>query len=218
MRTAYTFRHMYFSPANITALVVAASFAAGLNIYATVLTLGILARTQWVALPPGLDSLGHTWVLVVCGIMFAIEFVADKIPGFDMVWNALHTVVRVPIAALVAYHAGSQLTPQMQILATAIGAAIALAAHSSKTAVRAAVTPSPEPVSNIALSTTEDVAAIGLTWFATHHPVIAASIALICLAVTIAAARTLLQAIQGPLRRLFGTELEANNESAKHIR
>jgi len=201
---------MSFSPANITALVVAASFAAGLNIYATVLTLGILARTQWVALPPGLDSLGHTWVLVVCGIMFAIEFVADKIPAFDMVWNALHTVIRVPIAALVAYHASSQLTPQMQVLATAIGAVIALAAHSSKTAVRAAVTPSPEPVSNIALSTTEDAAAIGLTWFATHHPLIAAFIALICLSAAIIAARALLRAIQRPLRKLFGTELEAD--------
>ncbi|MEA2263638.1 MAG: hypothetical protein QOJ51_6463 [Acidobacteriaceae bacterium] len=208
---------MNFSPANITALVIAASFAAGLNIYATVLTLGILARTQWVALPPGLDSLGHTWVLVVCGIMFAMEFVADKIPGFDMVWNALHTVVRVPIAAVVAYHASSQLTPQMQILATAIGAAIALAAHSSKTAVRAAVTPSPEPVSNIALSTTEDVAAIGLTWFATQHPVIAASIALVCLAAAILAARALLRAIQRPLRKLFGTELEENKASAKRL-
>lgn len=208
---------MNFSPANITALVVAASFAAGLNIYATVLTLGILARTQWVALPPGLESLGHTWVLVVCGIMFAIEFVADKIPGVDMVWNALHTVVRVPIAALVAYHASSQLTPQMQILATAIGAVIALAAHSSKTAVRAAVTPSPEPVSNIALSTTEDVAAIGLTWFATQHPVIAASIALVCLAAAILAARALVRAIQRLLRKLFGTELEENKASAKRL-
>src|ERR1700710_520459 len=172
---------MSFTPANIAALVIAASFAAGLNIYTTVLTLGILARTQWVALPPGLDSLGHTWVLVVCGIMFAMEFVADKIPGFDMVWNALHTVIRVPIAALVAYHASSQLTPQMQVLATALGAAIALATHGSKTALRAAVTPSPEPVSNIALSTTEDVVAVGLTWFATHHPMVAASIALVWL-------------------------------------
>ena len=198
---------MDFSPANITALVVAASFAAGLNIYATVLTLGILARTHWVALPQGLDSLGHTWVLVVCGILFAMEFVADKIPGFDMVWNVLHTFIRVPVAALVAYHASSQLTPQMQLLATALGAAIALAAHSSKTAVRAAVTPSPEPVSNIALSTTEDAAAIGLTWFATHHPVIAASIALVSLSAAVLAARALLRAIQKPLRKLFGTEL-----------
>jgi hypothetical protein len=208
---------MNFSPANITALVVAASFAAGLNIYATVLTLGILARTQWVALPPGLDSLGHTWVLVVCGIMFAMEFVADKIPAFDMVWNALHTVIRVPIAALVAYHASSQLTPQMQILATTIGAAIALAAHGSKTALRAAVTPSPEPVSNIALSTSEDAMAIGLTWFATHHPVIAASIALACLAAAILAARALLRAIQKPLRKLFGTELEQDKAPPKPL-
>jgi hypothetical protein len=208
---------MNFSPANITALVVAASFAAGLNIYATVLTLGILARTQWVALPPGLDSLGHTWVLVVCGIMFAMEFVADKIPGFDMMWNALHTFVRVPIAALVAYHASSQLTPQMQLLATAIGAAIALAAHGSKTALRAAVTPSPEPVSNIALSTAEDAAAIGLTWFATHHPVIAASIALVCLAAIILAARALFRAIQRPLRKLFGTELEEDRVQSKPL-
>src|SRR5277367_1576796 len=208
---------MTFSPANITALVVAASFAAGLNIYATVLTLGILARTQWVALPPGLNSLGQTWVLVVCGIMFAMEFIADKIPGFDMVWNALHTVIRVPIAALVAYHASSQLTPQMQVLATAIGAVIALAAHGSKTALRAAVTPSPEPISNIALSTTEDAAAVGLTWFATHHPIIAAFIALILLSGAILAARAFLKAIQRPLRKLFGTELEEDKLPAKPL-
>lgn len=195
---------MDFSPANITALVVAASFAAGLNIYATVLTLGILARTHWVSLPAGLDSLGHTWVLVVCAIMFAAEFVADKIPGFDVVWNVLHTVIRVPIAALVAYHASAQLSPQMQLIATGIGAAVALATHSSKTALRAVVTPSPEPVSNIALSSTEDVVAVGLTWFATHHPVVAASIAVAFLVAAVLAARALLRAIHRPLRRLFG--------------
>jgi uncharacterized protein DUF4126 len=208
---------MSFSPANITALVIAASFAAGLNIYATVLTLGLLARTQWVALPPGLDSLGHTWVLVVCAIMFAIEFVADKIPAFDLIWNALHTVIRIPISALVAYHASSQLSPQMQVLATAIGAAVALAAHGSKTALRAAVTPSPEPVSNIALSSTEDVAAVGLTWFATHHPLIAAAVALVLLASALLAARALLRAIQRPLRRLLGTDLEEAPTSVKPL-
>ena len=196
---------MDFSPGNITALVIAASFAAGLNIYATVLTLGILARTQWVALPAGLDSLGHTWVLVVCAIMFAIEFVADKIPGFDVVWNVLHTAVRVPIAALIAYHASAQLSPQMQLIATGVGAAVALAAHSSKTALRAVVTPSPEPVSNIALSSAEDLVAVGLTWFATHHPVIAASIAVAVLVAAVLAVRALWRAIHRPLRRIFGT-------------
>lgn len=208
---------MSFTPANIAALVIAASFAAGLNIYATVLTLGLLARTQWVALPPGLDSLGHTWVLVVCGVMFVLEFVADKIPGFDMIWNGLHTVVRVPVAALVAYHASSQLSPQMQVLATALGAAVALAAHSSKTAVRAAVTPSPEPISNIALSTTEDAFAVGLTWFATHHPMIAAAIALIFLVAAVLAARALLRAIQRPLRKLFGMNVKPEKASPKSL-
>ncbi len=194
---------MSFSPANITALIVAASFSAGLNIYATVLTLGILARTQWVPLPPGLESLGNTWVLVVCAIMFAIEFVVDKIPAFDMAWNALHTIVRVPIAGLIAYNASSHLSPQMQILATAIGTAIALATHTSKTAIRAAVTPSPEPISNIALSTTEDAVAIGVTWFATHHPIIAATAALAFLVAGALAARALLRAIHRPLQRLL---------------
>ena len=198
---------MNFSPANITALVIAASFAAGLNIYATVLTLGILARTQWVALPPGLDSLGHTWVLVVCAVMFVIEFVADKIPAFDMIWNTLHTFVRVPVAALVAYHASAQLSPQMQILATAIGAGIALAAHGSKTALRAAVTPSPEPITNIALSTAEDAIAVGLTWFATHHPVLGASVAVALLVAGILAARALLRAIHRPLKKIFRPDL-----------
>jgi hypothetical protein len=208
---------MSFTPANIAALVIAASFAAGLNIYATVLTLGLLARTQWVALPPGLDSLGHTWVLVVCGVMFVLEFVADKIPGFDLIWNGLHTVVRVPVAALVAYHASSQLSPQMQVLATALGAAVALAAHSSKTAVRAAVTPSPEPISNIALSTTEDAFAVGLTWFATHHPMIAAAIALIFLVAAVLAARALLRAIQRPLRKLFGMNVKPEKAAPKSL-
>lgn len=194
---------MIFSTASITALVIASSFAAGLNIYATVLTLGILARTHMVDLPSGLDSLGHTWILVACAIMFALEFVADKIPAVDMIWNLLHTFVRIPIAALIAYHASAQLTPQMQIIATVIGAAVALAAHTSKTAVRAAVTPSPEPISNIALSTTEDVVAVSLTWFATHHPITAAVVAAILLLGTILAARALLRAVQRPLRQIF---------------
>ena len=206
---------MNFAPGNIAALIIASSFAAGLNVYATVLTLGILARTSWVQLPPGLDSLGNTWVIVACAIMFAVEFVADKIPGFDMIWNALHTVVRIPIAALVAYHASSHLSPQMQIASAVLGGTIALAAHSSKTAVRAVVTPSPEPVSNIALSTTEDALAVGLTWFATHHPYIAASMALILLATAALVARSLLRAIRRPLRRWLRLDGEQDTASAK---
>jgi len=174
-----------FTPSNIAALTIAASFAAGLNVYATVLTLGLLSHAHWVALPPGLEVLGDWWVIGISGAMFALEFVADKIPGFDMIWNALHTFVRPPVAALLAYRASDQLSPQMQVFAAVAGAAIALVSHGSKTAVRAAVTASPEPVTNIALSTTEDVVVVGITWLATRHPWVAAAIAatLILLAV-----------------------------------
>lgn len=166
-----------FTPTTIAALVIAASFAAGLNVYATLLTLGLLARAHWVELPVGLDMLTHWWLIAVCGFMFAVEFIADKIPAFDMIWNALHTFVRVPVAALLAYHASEQLSPEMQVLAAIAGAGIAMVAHSSKTAVRAAVTPSPEPISNMVLSTGEDLLAVGVTWLATRHPLVAAGIA-----------------------------------------
>jgi hypothetical protein len=191
---------MHFSPSTIAALVIAASFAAGLNVYATVLTLGVLARLHWAVLPGGLEMLGDWWVIGASGALFAAEFIADKIPGFDMVWNALHTFVRIPVAALLAYGATTHLSPQMQLLAVAVGSAIALAAHGSKTAVRAAVTPSPEPVSNIALSTTEDVAAVGLSWLVTVHPWASASIALVAVVLAIFAVRWVVKAF----RRMFG--------------
>jgi hypothetical protein len=161
------------SPTTLAAIVIALSFAAGLNVYATVFSLGTMARLHWIALPPGLHAIADTWVIAVSGILFAGEFVADKIPGFDLIWNALHTFVRIPVAALMAYGVGEHLSPEMHLLITCLGAVIAAIAHGSKTAARILVTPSPEPFSNIALSTTEDGAAIGLSWLVLHHPVAA---------------------------------------------
>jgi ABC-type iron transport system FetAB permease component len=149
---------------------------------------------------------GNTWVIVTCAVLFVIEFFADKIPGFDVIWNGLQTVVRIPIAGLIAYHASSQLSPSMQLLATAIGAGIALATHSSKTLARTAVTPSPEPFSNIALSSVEDVVAIGITWFATTHPIVAATIAGCILIATFFVGRALFRAIRRSMQKLFGTD------------
>jgi len=193
---------MLFTPSNIAALVIAASFAAGLNVYATVLTLGLLAHAHWVALPPGLESLANWWIIGVSGTLFAVEFVADKIPGLDLLWNGLHTFIRVPVAALLAYRATTQLTPGMQLLATGVGAGIALAAHGSKTAARALVTPSPEPVSNIALSSSEDVAAVGITWLATQHPWAAAGVTLALLLVTFLMMKWVVKALRGLWFRL----------------
>src|SRR5271166_4083083 len=167
---------MKFGGSELVGLIVAVSFAAGLNVYATVATLGLLCRGGLVALPSGLHLLSSWWVIAASGVLFAIEFFADKIPAFDLFWNALHTFVRVPVAALIAYGAASQLSPEKQMLAALAGGAIALAAHGGKTAARVAVTPSPEPATNFALSAGEDALAIFLTWIASQHPVIAASI------------------------------------------
>ena len=137
--------------------------------------------------------------------MFVIEFFADKIPAFDLIWSALHTFVRVPLAALLAYAATSQLSPGKQLLATALGGTVALAAHGGKTAVRAAVTPSPEPFSNMTLSLGEDALAISLIWFATRHPYWAAAITGVFLVTTVVLVRWVVHA----LRALFrGAERE----------
>ena len=161
----------YFSSTRLISFIVALSFAAGLNLYATVATLGLLARFGVVQLPAGLELLAHTGVLAAALVLFAVEMVADKIPFLDLAWNVAHTFIRVPVAALLAWRASQPLTPEMQALVTVAAAAIALAAHGGKTSVRAAVTPSPEPLSNIALSSAEDVASVALTWVATRHPV-----------------------------------------------
>jgi hypothetical protein len=166
-----------FSSQEILGIVIAASFASGLNVYATVATLGVLAHTHVFDLPPSLHLLSSWPVIVVAVLLFLLEFFGDKVPAFDLLWNALHTFIRVPVAMLLSFGATQQLSPTAQLGATVLAGLISLAAHSGKTALRAAVTASPEPLSNIALSVGEDVAAISLTWFAATHPVLAAGIA-----------------------------------------
>lgn len=184
----------------LVGLIVAVSFAAGLNVYATVATLGLLAHAGMLDLPSGLHLLSSWWVIAVSGTLFAVEFFADKIPAFDLFWNALHTFVRVPVAALIAYGATSQLSPEKQLLAALAGGAIALAAHGGKTAARVAVTPSPEPASNIALSTGEDALAIFLTWFAMQHPITAAAIVAVFLVVIAVVIRWVIRAVKNLFR------------------
>ncbi len=167
---------MNFQPDQTVAMIAGTSFAAGLNVYATVATLGLLARAGVIALPASLNALQSWWIIGVALLMFGLEFFADKIPAFDLLWNALHTFIRVPIAALLAYAAAAQQSPGMQLAVAGLGALIAFASHGGKVGLRAAVTPSPEPFSNAALSFGEDAGAVGLTWLATQHPYIAAGI------------------------------------------
>ena len=187
-------------PNEIAAALVAISFAAGLNVYATLATLGLLAHAGVLPLPPALHLITNWWVIGASVALFLVEFFADKVPAFDLLWNALHTFIRVPVAALLAYGATSQLSPEKQLIATLLGGAIALAAHGGKTAARAAVTPSPEPLSNIGLSLGEDALAIFLTWFATQHPYVAATLAICFLAVIILLLRWVVKAVKALFR------------------
>jgi Domain of unknown function (DUF4126) len=182
------------------ALLAAVGFAAGLNLYATVAVLGLLARFGHLSLPSGLHPL-ETWPIIVASVaLFVLEFFADKIPAFDLIWNALHTFIRVPVAGLLAFEATQQLSPEKQLLATLLGAAVAFAAHGGKTAARAAITPSPEPFSNMTLSVDEDVLAIGLTWLATRHPYVAGAIAMVFVAIIVILMRWIVRALRALFR------------------
>ena len=192
---------MVFNSDQTAAMIAATSFAAGLNVYATVATLGLLSRANVVSLPSSLDVLRSWWIIGVALAMFVLEFFADKVPVFDLIWNALHTFIRIPVAALLAYVASSHLSPGVQLASAAAGGLIAFAAHGGKTALRAAVTPSPEPFSNMALSFGEDAGAIGLTWIATQHPYIAAAVVAVLLVVVILVMRWIVRALRGLFTR-----------------
>lgn len=195
---------MHIPAEELVALLIAVSFAAGLNTYATVSTLGLLGRYGAIAMPAALHPLENWWVIGASAALFGVELFADKVPAFDLVWNALHTFIRVPVAALLAWRATATLSAQEQMMAALAGGLIAFIAHGGKTAARAAVTPSPEPVSNIGLSVGEDVLAVGLTWMATTHPYIAASIALVMVAVLVLLVRWLWRALRALFRGAFG--------------
>lgn len=165
---------------SVLPLVFTSGWASGINAYAVVLLLGVMGRTGATDHVPG--SLQRTDVLVVAGLLFLCEAVADKIPYVDTVWDVVHTVVRPVaggvVAALLAGHAGSL----SHLAAGAIGGSAALAAHLVKAGTRMAVNTSPEPVSNIVLSTAEDLTVAALVVFALFHPLAAALVAALLLA------------------------------------
>jgi hypothetical protein len=177
-------------------------------VYATVASLGLLGRFDVLSLPPSLGLLTSWYVIGACAVLFVVEFFADKVPVFDLVWNALHTFVRIPVAALIAYQATAALSNWEQLAATFGGGAIALAAHGGKIAARTVVTPSPEPVSNTALSLAEDAFVVFLTWFATQHPFWAAAVVAVLLIVIVVLIRWVIRAVlnlfRGADQGLFG--------------
>jgi hypothetical protein len=159
------------NPVETLSLALGAGFSSGLNLYATVATLGLLERYGVIHLPSSLEILAHPWVLGLAAVLYLLEFFADKVPYVDTIWDAVHTFIRPPAAALLGYAAAAAAPPQWRWGAALLAGGVALASHGTKASARAAVNTSPEPFSNWVLSFGEDLLAVWLTWMATAHPV-----------------------------------------------
>ena len=152
-------------------LALGTAWTSGINLYATVTILGLLQKFNLTHLPGGLDVLDNWWIIGVGGFLYAIEFFADKIPYLDSVWDVVHTFIRVPAGALMAYAATNQTDASVMTIATLLGGGLALSSHGTKTALRAGANLSPEPVSNWILSIVEDIIAFAGTFLAVFAPV-----------------------------------------------
>jgi Domain of unknown function (DUF4126) len=158
------------NPLSALGIVLGTGFSSGLNLYATVVTLGLLNRFGFIHLSPALQALSHPWVLGIAAGLFVIEFFADKIPYFDTVWDAIHTFIRPPAAAVLAYASIGDVSLEWRWGAALLAGSVALTSHATKASTRAAVNTSPEPFSNWILSFGEDLLAVWLTWMASAHP------------------------------------------------
>ncbi len=160
-------------------------WASGLRFYAVLFLLGALHHFGMIALPPDLGILAHPVVMAVSGTLFLIEFAADKIPGFDSVWDAFQTFVRIPGGALLAAAAVADHSAALALAAALLGGPLAAGAHFTKAGSRALINTSPEPFSNWTASLTEDALAAGMVWFAFTHPLASAAILIVLIALMI---------------------------------
>lgn len=148
------------------------AWASGINLYAAILVLGLLGSTGNMVLPPGLEILQNPLVLMAAGVMYLVEFVADKIPGVDTGWDALHTFIRIPAGALLAAEAVGTVEPAVALAAGLLGGGIAASTHAAKAGSRVLINASPEPLTNSIASVGEDVLVVAGLWTALHHPMV----------------------------------------------
>ena len=155
---------------SIIALTMGVAWASGINLYAAILMLGLMGLNGTVQLPADLQILAHPWVIGAAGLMYLVEFVTDKIPGLDTLWDTLHTFIRIPAGAILAVGAVGQVDPAMITAAAILGGTVSAGTHAVKAGSRVMVNTSPEPVSNWTLSISEDLAVIAGIWAAVQYP------------------------------------------------
>lgn len=190
------------NPLETLSLVLGAGFSSGLNLYASVATLGLLQRFGVIQLPEHLRILAHPAVLGIAAVMYLLEFLADKVPYIDSIWQAVHTFIRPPAAALLAFGATAAAPDVWRWGAALLAGGIALTSHGTKASVRAAVNMSPEPFSNWALSLGEDVLAVWLIWFATAHPMAAIIVVSVLFGISLFLLYHLFRFLRRTLRKL----------------
>ena len=157
------------------------AWVSGINLYAAVVTLGLLERFGFAHLPGDLGILGNWWIIGLAAALFAIQFIASKIPAVDSIWDAVHTFIRVPAGAILAAAAFAHFDPAIRFAALLIGGSIALGTHGTKAATRLSANLSPEPFSNIAIGLAEDVVAIGASFLMAYYPVVLIGIVVVFL-------------------------------------
>ncbi|MBN2645536.1 MAG: DUF4126 domain-containing protein [Desulfuromonadaceae bacterium] len=183
------------------ALTMGTAWASGLNLYATILVLGLMGNSGNMVLPESLHIVQEPLVIGAAALMYAVEFFADKFPGVDTGWDAIHTFIRIPAGAALAAAATGQTDPAISLAAAIVGGSLTAATHATKAGTRAVVNTSPEPFSNWALSIGEDVAVIGGLWTALNHPVLF----LCALALFIVLLIWLLPKLWRGIKRIFAT-------------
>jgi hypothetical protein len=172
------------------------SFAAGLNLYATVAILGLASRYGWVALPAQYQVFDNDWIIGGALALYVIEFIADKIPWVDSMWDAVHTVIRPVGGAVIAVATLGEQAPATETLVALLGGALAASTHFSKSGTRVLANASPEPFSNWFLSLAEDLFVVGLGALALKYPAAAAIVVIVCVVLIIAFAAWIVKAVR----------------------
>jgi hypothetical protein len=157
---------------NIIALSMGAAWASGINLYATVFMLGYMGMTGNMVLPEELEVLANPMVMTAAGLMYCVEFFADKVPGVDSGWDSIHTFIRIPAGAMLAAGAVGDVTPAVELTTALLGGSLAAGTHATKAGGRLLINTSPEPVTNWSASISEDLLVIGGLWTALNHPVL----------------------------------------------
>lgn len=203
-----------FDTTQLFALAAALGWASGIRLYAAVFLTGLAGYLGWLPLPSGLHVLQQPPLLFVSGTLLAVEFVADKVPWVDSLWDSVHTFIRIPAGAALAYSVFGADQASWGVMAALLGGTLAATSHTAKTTTRAAVNTSPEPFSNIALSLAGDAAVPGMLWLSHEYPFVFFVVLAIVIVISFVVIFMLFRFLRGFLRRLRGHFAPATYEGA----